>query len=116
MAVTGWSLSVIYLTSSPPARKNGRKFETTTIFAKKKEFSKNQQQQPFSKLNISKSLFARTAIGVFGLGFIDAGYSGDWSRIGVITTQSEELLKVAAFLVVPFCIFLIFSLPNDSDS
>ncbi|KAE9602368.1 hypothetical protein Lal_00049703 [Lupinus albus] len=113
MAITGRSCSVIYLTSYLSATNHGSKFGTSTIFAKKKEFIKNQ---PFFKLNISKSLFARTAIGVLGLGFIDAGYSGDWSRIGVITTQSEELLKVAAFVVVPFCIFLIFSLPNDSDS
>lgn len=36
-------------------------------------------------------------------------YSGDWSRIGVVSEESEELLKSAAFLVVPFCFFLVFS-------
>ncbi|XP_020525681.1 uncharacterized protein LOC18438482 isoform X2 [Amborella trichopoda] len=46
----------------------------------------------------SKALIARTAIAVFALGFIDAGYSGDWSRIGAISKETEELLKVAAYL------------------
>ncbi|XP_061347556.1 uncharacterized protein LOC133293053 [Gastrolobium bilobum] len=116
MGVTGRTCSVFWLTSSLPVRKNGMRFGTT--LAKKKEFQekgKSQRQRSFT-LRVSKSILARTAIGVFGLGFIDAGYSGDWSRIGVITPQSEELLKLAAFLVVPFCIFLIFSLPNDSNS
>jgi hypothetical protein len=27
------------------------------------------------------------------LGIIDAGYSGDWSRIGVLTPQAEELVR-----------------------
>ncbi|TQE06485.1 hypothetical protein C1H46_007984 [Malus baccata] len=52
--------------------------------------------------------FPRAAVAAFRLGFIDAGYSGDWSRIGAISKESEELLKVAAFLVVPLCLFLIF--------
>ncbi|EPS64943.1 hypothetical protein M569_09846, partial [Genlisea aurea] len=49
-------------------------------------------------------------IGIFALGFIDAGYSGDWSRIGVISTETEDFLKAAAFVVVPLCIFAIISL------
>ncbi|CAN6581715.1 unnamed protein product [Malus baccata var. baccata] len=37
--------------------------------------------------------FPRAAVAAFRLGFIDAGYSGDWSRIGAISKESEELLK-----------------------
>lgn len=37
-------------------------------------------------------------------------YSGDWSRIGVISRGTEDLLKTAAFFVVPLCIFVIFFL------
>ncbi|RZR75478.1 hypothetical protein BHM03_00058845, partial [Ensete ventricosum] len=29
-------------------------------------------------------------------------YSGDWSRIGVISKETEDLLKIAAYLVTPF--------------
>ncbi|KAK7329892.1 hypothetical protein VNO77_24073 [Canavalia gladiata] len=99
-----------------PVRKIGRRF--WTISARKEEFqdnSKNQRQSSFP-IRVSKSIIARAAIGLFGLGFIDAGYSGDWSRIGVITPQSEELLKIAAFVVVPLCVFLIFSLSNEPTS
>ncbi|TKY54662.1 hypothetical protein E2542_SST19074 [Spatholobus suberectus] len=116
MEVSGRSCGILGLAYCVPARKIRRKFRTT--LAKRKEFQENgkSQQRPFIPLRVSKPILARGAIGVFGLGFIDAGYSGDWSRIGVITPQSEELLKVAAFLVVPLCIFLIFSLPNEPNS
>ncbi|ESW26849.1 hypothetical protein PHAVU_003G153300 [Phaseolus vulgaris] len=112
MVVTGTRCGVLCLNYCVPVRKFG------TTLAKRKDFEENgkPQQRPFFPLRISKSIISRGAIGMFGLGFIDAGYSGDWSRIGVITPQSEELLKVAAFLVVPLCIFLVFFLPTDSNS
>ncbi|KAL1335275.1 hypothetical protein HN51_064198 [Arachis hypogaea] len=119
VVVAGRSFGVIFCfgCSSLPATKSQRKFGTTTL-AKRDEVQENSksEKRSFFSLKISKSFLARTAIGVFGLGFIDAGYSGDWSRTGVITTQNEELLRLAAFLVVPLCIFLIVSLPVDSDS
>uniref|UniRef100_A0A6N2MQW4 DUF7887 domain-containing protein n=1 Tax=Salix viminalis TaxID=40686 RepID=A0A6N2MQW4_SALVM len=75
--------------------KNGRKCFTTTS-AKKKESSENprSQEQPLFPLRAPKNLLSQSAVAVFGLGFIDAGYSGDWSRIGVISKESEDLLKV----------------------
>jgi len=42
-------------------------------------------------------------------------YSGDWSRIGVLSKETEELLKLAAFLVVPLCIFLGLSFSDESS-
>ncbi|QCD80475.1 hypothetical protein DEO72_LG2g796 [Vigna unguiculata] len=94
MVGTGMRCGVLGLNYCVPVRKFGRRFGTT--LARRKDFEENDkiQQRPFSPLKISKSIIARAAIGVFGLGFIDAGYSGDWSRIGVITSQSEELLKI----------------------
>ncbi|MCL7039413.1 hypothetical protein MKW94_017594 [Papaver nudicaule] len=89
-------------------------------FSKKQDIddqnvSQTSKQKPStisSALRIPKVFIAQSAIAVLGLGFIDAGYSGDWSRIGVITKENEELLKVAAFVVVPICLYLILSLPN----
>ncbi|XP_027329692.1 uncharacterized protein LOC113846059 isoform X2 [Abrus precatorius] len=114
MEVMGRSCNVLCLTSCVPVREIGTRF--WIISARKEEFQENGkfQKRSLFPLRVSKSIIARTAIGVFGLGFIDAG--GDWSRIGVITPQSEELLKVAAFLVVPLCVFLIFSLPSEPNS
>jgi hypothetical protein len=43
-------------------------------------------------------------------------YSGDWSRIGVISKETEDLLKLAAFAVAPFCIFLIFSFSREPEA
>ena len=43
-------------------------------------------------------------------------YSGDWSRIGVISKENEDLLKFAAFIVVPLCIFLIFSISKEPEA
>ncbi|KAJ0090737.1 hypothetical protein Patl1_14489 [Pistacia atlantica] len=72
------------------------------------------QQQKFP-IKLSTSLLPRAAIAVCGLGFIDAGYSGDWSRIGVISEETEALLKAAAFVVVPLCIFLIVYLSREPE-
>jgi len=70
METIGSSFSVLCLNPSLPARS---RFCTT--FAKKKDVQDNNesQQQSFLPLTVSKSNLARAAIGVFGLGFIDAG-------------------------------------------
>ncbi|KAK2412709.1 DNA-directed RNA polymerase subunit beta [Trifolium repens] len=117
MEVTGKSFGIFRLTPSLPPT---RRFCTTLLLAKKKDIQDNKnesqpQQPPFLSFSVSNSNLARAAIGIFALGFIDAGYSGDWSRIGAITPQAEELLRLAAFLVVPICVFFIFSLPKQPN-
>ena len=42
-------------------------------------------------------------------------YSGDWSRIGAISKDTEELLRLGAYVVVPLSLALIFSLSQDSN-
>ncbi|RZC69771.1 hypothetical protein C5167_032926 [Papaver somniferum] len=91
-------------------------------FSRKQDISSDDQnvsttskQKPstiLSALKIPKIFFVQSGIAVLGLGFIDTGYSGDWSRIGVISEENEELPKVAAFVVVPLCLYLILSLSN----
>lgn len=39
------------------------------------------------------------------LGIIDAGYSGDWSRIGVLTPQQEQFIQGFVVLLGFFHIF-----------
>ncbi|RCV45962.1 hypothetical protein SETIT_9G494900v2 [Setaria italica] len=65
---------------------------------------------------LSKSVLLRSGVALFALGFVDAGYSGDWSRIGAISKDTEDLLKKGAYVVVPLSLALIFSLPEDSNS
>ncbi|KGN65187.1 uncharacterized protein LOC101206545 [Cucumis sativus] len=101
---------------------NGRKFGITS--AKRTQDSDSDSasstqpnQFKFPSLRVSNPLLARSVVSVLGLGFVDAGYSGDWSRIGAITKETEDLLKIGALLVVPFCVFLVFSFSKyDSDS
>lgn len=50
------------------------------------------------------------------VGMIKFRYSGDWSRIGVISRETEDLLKVAAYVVSPLCIFLIFAISEEEKS
>ncbi|XP_012071575.1 uncharacterized protein LOC105633562 isoform X2 [Jatropha curcas] len=99
-----------------PPKKNGQKYFAT--LAKKRddlsEDSKTQKKQPFFPLRVSNSILSQSAVAVFGLGFIDAG--GDWSRIGVISKESEDLLKIAAFVVIPLCIFLVFSISRKEQA
>ncbi|KAI4335511.1 hypothetical protein L6164_014149 [Bauhinia variegata] len=116
MLVTGRSSILTSLTPYLSAKKNGTSFAKTLAKKRDSQESIKTPHQSFLPLRVSKSTLARAAIAVFGLGFIDAGYSGDWSRIGVITPESEQLLKLAAFLVVPFCVFLIITFPSESKS
>ncbi|CAM6117498.1 unnamed protein product [Calypogeia fissa] len=63
-----------------------------------------------SELLTSPDFWVQVAIFVFTAGFVDAGFSGDWSRIGVLSKQTEEELQMAAVGVVPLAITLIWSL------
>ncbi|AQL08840.1 hypothetical protein Zm00014a_016351 [Zea mays] len=65
---------------------------------------------------LSRTVMLRAGVALFALGFVDAGYSGDWSRIGAISKDTEELLKLGAYAVVPLSLALIIWLPEgDSD-
>ncbi|CAL1358655.1 unnamed protein product [Linum trigynum] len=77
-------------------------------------------ERPFFRIpkipaNPTASLAARAAVAVFALGFVDAGYSGDWSRISAISKEVEDWLKVAAFLVVPLCVLLVVSISGSTE-
>ncbi|KAI3754528.1 hypothetical protein L1987_54313 [Smallanthus sonchifolius] len=85
--------------------------ESRTIVSMAKEDDFSPKSTPKSSLKI----VSQAAVAVLGLGFIDAGYSGDSSRIGVISTENEDLLKVAAFVVVPLCCFIIFFISKVAD-
>uniref|UniRef100_A0ACD5TW15 Uncharacterized protein n=1 Tax=Avena sativa TaxID=4498 RepID=A0ACD5TW15_AVESA len=63
-----------------------------------------------------RSVLLRAGAVLFALGFVDAGYSGDWSRIGAISRDTEELLKLGAYAVVPLCVALAVLAPGDSGS
>ncbi|KAI6680517.1 hypothetical protein NL676_034398 [Syzygium grande] len=117
MAITQTSFIYTKVPAHPLPGINGRK--SVAILAKKGDLtdhSSKTRQRPGFALRVSNPILAQAAIAVLGLGFIDAGYSGDWSRIGAISKEGEDLLKIAAFLVVPLCIFAIFSVSKDSDS
>ncbi|KAF8389258.1 hypothetical protein HHK36_025951 [Tetracentron sinense] len=116
MLITGKSFVSSNYLSPYLLKRNDRKCRCTV--AKKQDFSENSktQQEPFFSFKVSNIFLARSAVAVFGLGFIDAGYSGDWSRIGVISRENEDLLKIAALVVVPLCLFLIFSFSKEQEA
>ncbi|CAL5391871.1 unnamed protein product [Camellia sinensis] len=99
-------------------KKNGTKFRSSIVVSQKKELGEKSRdkQEPIFSLRLSNTILAQSAVTVFGLGFIDAGYSGDWSRIGVISKETEDLLKLVAFVVVPLCLFLIFSFSKKQEA
>ncbi|XP_040996951.1 uncharacterized protein LOC121242970 [Juglans microcarpa x Juglans regia] len=116
MLVTEKSFIFKGLTSYPFLKTNGREFGIK--LASKRDLPENStttQQENIFPLRVSNPVLARSVVAVLGLGFIDAGYSGDWSRIGVISKETEDLLKLAAFVVVPLCIFLIFSFSKEPE-
>ncbi|XXG81259.1 hypothetical protein AAC387_Pa09g1937 [Persea americana] len=96
-------------------KNNGRKSWPTS--AKGRNLSeKSNGKDPIFPLRVSNALIARSVVAVLGLGFIDAGYSGDWSRIGAISRDTEELLKVATYVVSPLCLFLIFAISGEENN
>ncbi|XP_062210319.1 uncharacterized protein LOC133911882 isoform X2 [Phragmites australis] len=77
-----------------------------------KEPATNEDRAGRSVLN--RSVLLRSGVALFALGFVDAG--GDWSRIGAISKDAEELLKLGAYVVVPLSLALVFSLSEDSNN
>ncbi|KAL6645083.1 hypothetical protein ACP70R_016691 [Stipagrostis hirtigluma subsp. patula] len=101
--------------SSPhaPSRSGGRRRLLLRPCLAKKPVNDERAAGGSSSV-FSKSLLLRSSVALFALGFVDAGYSGDWSRIGAISRDTEELLKLGAYVVVPLCLALIFSVSEDS--
>ncbi|XP_028086986.1 uncharacterized protein LOC114287741 isoform X1 [Camellia sinensis] len=99
-------------------KKNGTKFRSITVVAQKRELGEKSRdkQEPLFSLRVSNTILAQSVVTVLGLGFIDAGYSGDWSRIGVISKEAENLLKLTTFVVIPLCLFLIFSFSKKQEA
>eukprot|EP00899_Mesostigma_viride_P019987 jgi/Mesvir1/27990/Mv20189-RA.1 len=53
------------------------------------------------------SFYAVVALAIFDAGLVDAGFSGDWSRIGAISKETEVLLQQSCAVVVPVSIAIM---------
>lgn len=71
------------------------------------EEKSSDEDKPFF---LSADFWLQVAIFLFAAGFVDAGFSGDWSRIGVLTKETEGELQMAAIGVVPLAGTLIWSI------
>ncbi|KAH7315865.1 hypothetical protein KP509_21G068600 [Ceratopteris richardii] len=67
-------------------------------------------QKSFSVPRLALQAF----ICILTLGFLDAGYSGDWSRIGVLSKDVEAALQLAAYGVVPLSLILLWLVSSSS--
>ncbi|KAG0620860.1 hypothetical protein M758_4G250200, partial [Ceratodon purpureus] len=54
----------------------------------------------------------QVAVVILTLGFVDAGYSGDWSRIGALSRETEAQLRTAAYVIVPLSAALVWVVGN----
>ncbi|CAN0853898.1 hypothetical protein LINGRAHAP2_LOCUS5758 [Linum grandiflorum] len=98
-----------------------RSRKSKPLAARRKDDDGDSPPQPIFHLKLPENipmgkLVASSATAVLALGFVDAGYSGDWSRIGAISKETEDLLKVASFLVVPFCVLIVISISKQDES
>eukprot|EP01018_Ginkgo_biloba_P037521 Gb_31849 [translate_table: standard] len=83
------------------------------VITRAREHDRDGMSEPAGfSFPFSNKLLLQVALGVFALGFIDAGYSGDWSRIGVISKETEEVLQSAAYFIVPVSLGLILYLSH----
>ncbi|GBG72041.1 hypothetical protein CBR_g10976 [Chara braunii] len=67
------------------------------------------ESQPRSFFRRS-TFWVQVALVITALGFVDAGYSGDWSRIGAVSLETEQSLRSAAFFVVPAILGIVAAL------
>ncbi|CAM8945826.1 unnamed protein product [Rhodiola kirilowii] len=88
-------------------RNGGRRGKMVVAKRRPEESKKGELKFPIKKI------LSQVGIGVLSLGFIDAGYSGDWSRIGVISKEAEDVLKAAAFVVVPICMYVVYMISQE---
>lgn len=98
---------------------NGRRRQnkiSTPRAEKRNEDGSTEDDDSSNSSFLSMELLLQTVIVVFTLGFIDAGYSGDWSRIGVLSKEKEELLRIAAYGVVPLSAAAVWAIGNRSKS
>ncbi|CAM8938732.1 unnamed protein product [Rhodiola kirilowii] len=86
-------------------RNGGRRGKMVVAKRRSEESKKGELRFPIKKI------LSQVGIGVLSLGFIDAG--GDWSRIGVISKEAEDVLKAAAFVVVPICMYVVFMISQE---
>ncbi|XP_015689813.2 uncharacterized protein LOC107303742 [Oryza brachyantha] len=98
----------------PPVRSRGGRRSLRPCSAQKPGGSEGRRGAG-ALLVSSRGALLRSGAALFALGFVDAGYSGDWSRIGAISKDTEELLKLGAYAVVPLCVAFVF-LPSSQDS
>ncbi|KQK22971.1 uncharacterized protein LOC100826825 [Brachypodium distachyon] len=105
-------------TAAPPPPSRGRHhlLRQRTRSAEKPPGEEERVGEGSGSALPGKSVLLRAGAALFALGFVDAGYSGDWSRIGAISKDTEELLKLGAYVVVPLCVALGLSVPDDSGS
>lgn len=57
----------------------------------------------------------QVAVVVLTFGFVDAGYSGDWSRIGALSPETEAQLRTAAYFVVPSSAAVVWAIGKRED-
>lgn len=58
----------------------------------------------------ASEFWIQVAVVILTVGFVDAGYSGDWSRIGAISRETEAQLRIGAYLVVPVSAVLVWAI------
>ncbi|KAL2634505.1 hypothetical protein R1flu_005984 [Riccia fluitans] len=84
---------------------NGRRL--TIVRCEKETGESGDADKP---IFLTTEFWLQAAIFLFAAGFVDAGFSGDWSRIGVLTKETEGELQMAAIGVVPLAGTLIWSI------
>ncbi|KAK1386878.1 hypothetical protein POM88_015056 [Heracleum sosnowskyi] len=101
MLLTGKNFIIFTSISSHLCTNNdARKFARVITSAKKEESSgETTDKLAAFPVRVPKRLLAQSVVAILGLGFVDAGYSGDWSRIGAISKETEDLLKLGAFVI-----------------
>ncbi|WOG97520.1 hypothetical protein DCAR_0416860 [Daucus carota subsp. sativus] len=118
MLLTGKNFIIFTSISSHLYRNNiGRKFSRIITSAKREEsYGKTDDKPSAFPIKVPKKVLAQSVVAILGLGFVDAGYSGDWSRIGAISRETEDLLKLGAFVVVPLCLYFILSFSKKVEN
>lgn len=64
----------------------------------------------------ASEFWIQVAVVILTVGFVDAGYSGDWTRIGAISRETEAQLRIGAYLVVPISAVLVWAIGKRRET
>ncbi|XP_024400008.1 uncharacterized protein [Physcomitrium patens] len=120
----GELVSVLFKNRVAFGRELGFTSQGMPVFSRKRRVIATAQERDEDRLQgggekpfyAAIEFWIQAALVVVAFGFVDAGYSGDWSRIGALSPETEAQLRTAAYFVVPFSASVVWAIGKRKNT